>query len=341
MYKVSIVVPVYNCEEYLDKCITSLINQTLYDCEFIFVNDGSSDNSRDIINKYKLIDNRITLINQENSGVSVARNKGIKVSTGEYIGFVDADDYIELDMFETMYNAAKESDCDVVISNFEEELEGNKNIIKYNFTKNKLLDKDYINKNIIPFFIANDSLNTAWNKIYKNKIIKDNKISFPKGVCLGEDGLFNINVFSNIDIVKYIDYCGYHYREVKGSATRNLYNKDYFEKALEVYNLDILNYCKTNLSREEIYKLKSIKFINSVMSYIYIYLKPNQGIDSTYARKYIKNMISNNHVQEALDIYNQEVPIHGRYEKVILRGIKRKSWFTLYCTCLYSRIRSK
>lgn len=341
MYKVSVIIPVYNCEKYLDECISSLLNQTLYNCEFIFVNDGSNDNSRDIINKYKLIDNRIVLIDQENQGVSIARNNGLNISTGEYIGFVDADDYIDPSMFQTLYKVAKKSNCDVVISEFEEILEGNKNIIRYNFIKNKLLDKSYIEDNIIPFLISDDSLNTVWNKLYKNKIIKDNKIVFPEKVCLGEDGLFNMSVFSNISRLKYIEYCGYHYREVTGSATRNLSNKDYFKRALEVYNLDILNYCKTNLSIENIYKLKSIKLINSVMSYIYIYLRPNQGIDRTYAKKYVKNMINNNYVQEALDVYNKEVSIIERYDKVILSGIKNKSWFTLYFACLYSRIRSK
>lgn len=338
---ISIIIPVYNAEYYIEECMQSLLNQTLKDCEFIFINDGSKDSSSNIIEKYSHIDSRVKLVNQENQGVSKARNKGIELSSGKYIGFVDADDYIELDMFEVLYKVTKESDYDVVISNFEEELEGNKNIIKYNFIQNKLLDKNYISKNIIPFFITNDSLNTVCTKIYKNKIIKDNKIVFPKGVCLGEDGLFNINVFSNIDGAKYIDYCGYHYREVKGSATRNLSNKDYFKRALEVYNLDISNYCDISLSREEIYKLKSIKLINSVMSYIYIYLKPNQDIDMFYARKYVKNMISNSYVQEAINIYNQEVSIDGRYEKTILNGIKKKSWFTLYCACLYSRIRNK
>ncbi|MES9697320.1 glycosyltransferase [Bacillus sp. JJ927] len=103
----SVIIPVYNAEKYITQCIESLLNQTLRECEFIFINDGSTDNSEKIIEDYKKINDRITLINQENQGVSIARNRGLDVSTGEYVGFVDADDYIEKDMYEMLYNAAK------------------------------------------------------------------------------------------------------------------------------------------------------------------------------------------------------------------------------------------
>ena len=102
--KVSVIIPVYNCEKYIEECIESLINQTLQECEFIFVNDGSKDKSEEIIKKYADKDERITLINQKNSGVSVARNVGIKKAVGEYIGFVDADDYVDSNYYEKLYN---------------------------------------------------------------------------------------------------------------------------------------------------------------------------------------------------------------------------------------------
>src|SRR3954470_7921673 len=102
--KVSVVIPVYNAEKYITECIESLLNQTLKQCEFIFVNDGSSDNSSQIINEFKKKDNRIILINQENQGVSIARNNGLKAASGEYVGFVDADDYIDCEMYETIYS---------------------------------------------------------------------------------------------------------------------------------------------------------------------------------------------------------------------------------------------
>ena len=106
-----------------------------------------------LLMKFKKIDTRIILINQENQGVSIARNNGLKIASGEYVGFVDADDYIEKDMYERLYNSAKENNCDIVISNFESELEGHKVITKYPFPINTSLQKDFIEQEVLPYFI--------------------------------------------------------------------------------------------------------------------------------------------------------------------------------------------
>ena len=116
MAKVSVIVPIYNNEKYLKECLDSICNQTLTDIEIICVNDGSEDNSLKIIEEYKQKDNRIILINQDNLGVSAARNNGIKIATGEYIGFVDSDDYIDNDFYEKLYNAAKHNDSDMAVA---------------------------------------------------------------------------------------------------------------------------------------------------------------------------------------------------------------------------------
>ena len=114
MNKVSIIVPVYNIEKYLAKCLDSLINQTLEDIEIICVNDGSTDNSAEILNEYAQKDCRIKIINQDNAGLSAARNTGINAANGEYIGYVDSDDWIDLNFYEKLYNAAKDTDADIV-----------------------------------------------------------------------------------------------------------------------------------------------------------------------------------------------------------------------------------
>ena len=115
MPKVSIIVPVYNMQNYLKKCFDSLINQTLADVEIIVVNDESTDNSPEIIEAYALMDKRIKVINRKNGGLSMARNSGMSVATGEYIGFVDSDDWVELEMYEKMYDLASKHSADIVI----------------------------------------------------------------------------------------------------------------------------------------------------------------------------------------------------------------------------------
>ena len=114
--KVSVVIPVYNAKDYLQDCIKSLLSQTLVDCEFIFVNDGSTDNSLEIIQKYQEEDNRIKLISQENKGIAEARNAGIEIASGEYIGFLDNDDFVKIDFFENLYKNAIENNLDILVS---------------------------------------------------------------------------------------------------------------------------------------------------------------------------------------------------------------------------------
>lgn len=117
MDKISIVVPIYNVEKYLDQCVKSIINQTYKNLEIILVNDGSIDNSGKICDKYKRQDNRVIVIHKENGGSSDARNVGIQIATGKYIGFVDSDDYIEKDMYEFLYNNMINENADISCCN--------------------------------------------------------------------------------------------------------------------------------------------------------------------------------------------------------------------------------
>ncbi|MDR6878659.1 glycosyltransferase [Bacillus sp. 3255] len=340
--KVSVIVPVYNAEKYLIPCLDSLLSQTLQECEFIFINDGSRDLSGKIIEDYTKKDSRIKLLHQENQGVSMARNKGLLSAVGDYVGFVDADDYIEKDMFATLYRAVLEEDIDVVISNFESEIDGRKVKTEYPFPVQTRLDRDYIEREILCFFLKSDQLNTACNKLYKRKLIQEFAVAFPEKVALGEDGMFNMIYFSRAASAIYIDYSGYHYREVMGSATRNIREKDYFKRAIEVYSRTtpsaLEKYIDTNKSKQ----LKSIKLIHSVMSYIYIYLTSSKELSFSNRLRYVNNMINNPNVREALPYFYQEVyEALSRYEKFIVDMIRLRSTIGLYFGTTYSKLRNK
>lgn len=339
--KVSVIIPVYNCEKYIGECIESLINQTLKDCEFVFVNDGSSDKSKKIIEEYAKSDNRIKLINQKNSGVSVARNAGLKIAVGEYIGFVDGDDYIDTDYYEKLYNAAKSNFCEIVICDWKSEVNGIENRLNLPFERNKVLNKMYIEDKIYPFFIKEDSLNSVCNKIFNNNLIRENNIMFPVGVELGEDGFFNVVATTYADKVYYLDSCGYYYREVKGSATRNVIKKDYFKRALSVYKKKPKEYEKWPIKEEEIEKLKAMKFLNTVIALTYIYFVPNDRNKLKDRYRHIKNMINNQEVCNAINKYYNEISYNkGRYEKRIIDNIKKRNTFGIYVLTLYSRLRN-
>ena len=118
MPKFSVILPVYNVEKYLRECLESLVNQTLKDIEFICVNDGSTDSSLDILNEYAKKDSRFVIINQHNQGQGVARNNALAVAKGEYVAFVDPDDWVETNMFEELYLKFKETNVDVIQFNF-------------------------------------------------------------------------------------------------------------------------------------------------------------------------------------------------------------------------------
>lgn len=340
--KVSVIIPVFNAEKYILECIESLINQTLSDCEFIFVNDGSEDSGRKIIEHYQNIDLRIKLINQENQGVSVARNNGLNIATGEYVGFVDADDFIEKDMYEKLYQAATIENYDAVISNFEIEIEGHATKTHYLFPENTLLNKEYIQNQILPHFLKSDNLNSVCNKLFKNKLIKDYDLTFPDHIELGEDGLFNMRFFCNSDNVVYINYSGYFYREVLGSATRNIAQKDYFSRSLEVYGSKIPLELSNNIKETTIQKYRACKLINSVLSYIHIYLTPSKNMSFRNRVKYVKKMLSNNSVREALPLFNEEnYHTLGNYERTLVKMMQNKNLIGIYLITAYSRFRNK
>jgi glycosyltransferase involved in cell wall biosynthesis len=337
--KVSVIIPVYNAEKYLAVCIESLLNQTLKQCEFIFVNDGSTDQSKPIIESYKKDDSRIILINQENQGVSVARNNGLKIASGEYVGFVDADDYVKSDLYQTMYDQI--ANCDGVITNLESEMEGQTYTLDYSFPQNVILDKNFINNELLPYFLKKDNLNSVVNKLYKNRIIKENNLRFPEGIALGEDGLFNIRFLSHANRIVYIPYSGYRYREVDGSATRSISKKDYFQRALEVYRLEIPEINEVIDDRQKIIKFKSIKLIHTVLGLIHIYLIPTRKVSLKERYLYVKRMINHEDVRMALPFYQQEYEDLGRYEDFILKMINKRFMLGIFLAAAYSRYRNK
>ena len=339
--KVSVIIPVYNAEKYLDDCISSLINQTLNECEFIFIDDGSKDNSIKIIQRYLKIDTRIKLIHQENQGVSAARNKGLDYSNGKFVCFVDADDYINKFLLEKIYDIAIDNDLDMVIYNYNSELDGHKVKSKIDLPVNKKLDRLYIENNILVKFIKDDELNSVWNKLYKNILIKEGNINFPNCMAIGEDRIFNINYLSRINNLMYIDYIGYYYREVKDSATRNILKHDYFKYEVDIFNSDVLNNV-LNLDFMQINKLKVKRLIDKVISYVYLYLKPNKTISFKYRYRYIRAMVNNPQVRDSINIYKKEYYNEkSRYEKCVIRMIKKRNVIGLYILTIYSWIRNK
>ena len=205
---VSIVVPIYNMEKFLPKCLESIINQTLRDIEIILVNDGSKDNSGEIADEYASRDERIKVIHKINEGVSSARNAGIDIASGKYIGFVDPDDWISHDMYQKLYSTASKEELDIVIChNYNHYTEtGLVKIDSFNIKENTL-------RNIRRHTLNDDYFSAVWNMIFKKSMIIEKKCRFPENFTVWEDGYFILKAMYHTERIKYLEEPYYHYQK--------------------------------------------------------------------------------------------------------------------------------
>lgn len=222
--KVSIIVPVYNGEQYLTKCINSILDQTLSDFEVIIINDGSTDNSEHICRDYSLRDDRIKVISKSNGGLSSARNAGLRLAKGEYIGFVDSDDYVDKDMFGLLFQLAEDTQSDIAVCKLGREINGsiiNKESKQFNVELNKIEALRHLFKGQLYRF-------SACNKLYKRKCFEG--IFFPEG-RIHEDLSTTYRVFARANKVIYTNFPGYVYVRRNESILTSTYN----EKRLQAF----------------------------------------------------------------------------------------------------------
>jgi glycosyltransferase involved in cell wall biosynthesis len=216
---VSVIVPVYNLEKYIDRCLLSIRNQTLKEIEIIIVDDGSIDHSLKKIKKHAESDMRIQYVNQENKGVSSARNKGIELAIGKYITFIDGDDYIESDMLEKMYSLSRRNNFDLTFCLFR-----NSNL-EMTFKTNTMTANDYIRK-----VIDGDVQRSACGALFSLALLKQNSLYFDIDMSYGEDMIFTIKALLVTKKDVGIDLNEYYVVENRpGSAIRKM-NSDQFKR---------------------------------------------------------------------------------------------------------------
>ena len=242
MIKISIIIPVYNVERYIGRCLDSIINQSLDEIEIILINDGSQDKSLNICKKYEEIDSRISVINKVNEGPSIARNLGIDIAKGEYIMFIDADDWIEDNMLTEMYKLIKEKNVPICISNYFRNYGDKEDKVNLNF-KDILLDSDQIKEKLIFPLIGKSEFDTEeeilgfgapWGKLFDLKFLNRYNIKFKEELLIGEDLLFNIEALSKSSHVAINTKSYYHYWENNESIM-----KRYKDNCWEIYKKSI------------------------------------------------------------------------------------------------------
>ena len=234
--KVTVIIPIYNAAEYLRPALDSVIDQTLKEIEIICIDDGSTDNSLEIIKEYQKNDERIRIVTETNGGPALARNNGIRRARGEYVAFLDADDFFELDMLENMYAVAKANDLDIAIANYDIY-----NSHKSVFTKPTYAEHEDIytpgavtSKNEYPDYIFSSTNGSAWNKLFSTKFIIEKKLTFLTEVRMYEDVYFMITALSLAERVGKVHKTLIHHRIYSEQSRAKMFKK-YFSQVPEIY----------------------------------------------------------------------------------------------------------
>ncbi|MEN9336614.1 MAG: hypothetical protein RLZZ500_1601 [Bacteroidota bacterium] len=338
---VSVIIPVFNVEPYIDYCMQSLQKQSLSSIEFIFVNDGSSDATAHKIEEAAKKDNRIKLFHQENKGVSAARNVGLKNASGTFVTFVDGDDTIEPDYIEKMYQAASQCKASLIVANFKSETATGWSQSESVYDANRMITNEEIHQKIIPIFLQKDSLNSSCVKLFELQLIRDNQLFFPEGMTNGEDALFCLQAFSKATSVVFIQNWGYNYRSVVGSASRNIFSKDYLKIALDNFNFDHKKYADLHMDQESIHFYKSLRLIDNLYDLIHIYLRPNAAISWWERVKKVRTIIANPQVKSVIDQFGPQLEQETfGYRRKMLQSMRQQSLVCVLVLTFYSNFRN-
>lgn len=264
---VSIIVPIYNVEKYLEKCIESIIKQSYKNLEIILVNDGSTDKSKEICNRYKNQDKRILLINKKNNGVSAARNAGLDIAKGKYIAFVDSDDYLESHMIESMLRNINTTCCDMAICGYNIIFEDGKNKVSDNNNITTILKS----KEVIELIFRTNKINGfLWNKIFKREILEKFRLDESLDIC--EDLCLICEILRKDLSICYSSEPLYNYRNTNSSATMSI-DKIFMKNGHLKYDLIYKDIIRTFQEDDEIIKIIKIRNVKTIMESYYLVLK--------------------------------------------------------------------
>lgn len=219
MPRVSVIVPVYNVEKYLDRCMESLLNQTLKNIEIIMVDDGSPDLCPQMCDEYAKKDSRVKVVHKKNAGLGLARNSGLDIATGEYVAFVDSDDYVGLDMYKTLYDRAEANKCDAVFCGFRTEVRENKWVYSNEVDVDQLWKREDVQQFMLDMIASGVGIRaerlyqmSVWHSIYKRSLIEENHFRFvSEREVASEDIPFQVDFLSKANTVAYVSKAFYSY----------------------------------------------------------------------------------------------------------------------------------
>lgn len=320
--KVSVIIPVYNAQKYIEQCIKSVIRQTYNSIELIIIDDGSSDNSSKVISPLLSIDRRIKLIHQQNSGPSVARNRGITESTGEYLVFIDSDDVIEETYIEKLFNKISKEKLDLVCCGYIEQSKYGE--VKLNhFWK----QKEYLDKNEFIEYVFNGVGGVLWGKIFRRDLIFEHNLRMNPKIHMSEDLIFVLEYSKCIKSIGVIDEYLYHYNRLNENSISSNITLSYLENyILVIQQIDSLllnmSFNVNDRSRVINRRVRDIVYsINRSESY--------QFLTSGEIRlrvENIKKVISH----PVILSYTNHFPIDNQFTKIMNYLVNKKKYFSIF-----------
>lgn len=337
---ISIIIPIYNVGSFLEKCLDSVINQSYENIEIICVNDGSTDNSSEVINNFSLKDKRIITINQKNSGLSGARNSGICESTGEYIIFLDGDDWLDYNACEVLVKYSKQYDSDVILFPYIKEYSDKSEKVNLFNEKFKIFEsKDSRNLYRRIFGLTNeelrsiekmDSLSTAWGKFIKSEFILNNNLEFIDTKIIGtEDLFFNINLFYYINKAVYIEDIRYHYRKNNESSLTKTYNPHIQERWKNLHKY-IYDYIQENNLEESYITALNNRIAWSIFS-IGINIFKNQELIFGQKKNTIKEILNDTYIGKSIQEFDIK---YLSFKWKLFFWLAKKKHITSFCILL-------
>lgn len=321
MYKISVIVPVYKAEKHLSDCLESIKKQTIFDyLQLILVDDGSPDISGKICDSFAEKHKNVVVIHKENGGVSSARNAGLDVATGEFIGFVDADDTISNNYFELSLDAIAKANADMAFGGFYLVLQNNQK--RQFYTKYKqatFFDREAILNDYAVHMLTNGQQNSVWTKLFRRSIIEENSLVFPVDIRIGEDKIF---------ILRYLKHCqrmvctgnyGYFYRDNNQSA---MHTNKKMQELLLVYEKEEEEFINLGIDPKTVCERKACYLFLEFADFI----SRSLNVSISESIKTVKNHFSDNELMKRIDSgYDYINATQGRIYRWLNKAVKRRS----------------
>jgi len=329
--KISIIVPIYNAEKYIDRCMQSIYAQTLTDYEIILVNDGSKDNSLACCQAYADKDDRIRVIDKENGGAGSARNAGIEIAKGEYLAFPDADDWFEKEMYQELYDLAKSEDFDIVFSGVHYYQQGDGGEMVYSrssyCTPVRYVTQKECRENVMKLFPTTTIFDVPWNKLYKRELLIKNGIRF-RNLRRCQDATFNIDCYHYAEKVAADGKAYYNYMENTQADVWRKFPKNYID--INVYYYTHLKEILTDwgMYKENIKQHYDTSFVLSVYETLGMFDNPNWGLKKREQKEYVMGIMGREDIQNFLLAADVRTDALKKWE--IISTQNHKTFFKLH-----------